>query len=401
MSVGRSVGRHRRNLLKLRTALLVIAVLSPLWVMPLSAPVVSDVVVVMHDDSAVRTAVRTITVNDPHVQVVEYGSLQYALTIHRTLGRVVWVSHGSEKGILAGATVISWSKFSRFVTDTPNRDIVLACNSANIYEFVPSDDEVVGIDGLVDAGLGGLIVAYLLSPNKNVLNQVMVRIGDILSGQSVVRLLSPVTITLSVWWDFLVPHGTIDVTYNLFGIFEYVMLAIACGALGSLWDAIGVVLDCFTVSFGTVLLDWIWPVLIKPALQLLISAAFGVMTPVIQAAKSVFLGLGSLFVIQALVALSSYILTNVLVPFVKLLGWDWLEYPITVILLKWIEDALTGPVARSLAAHTRLSDEFVKSVEKIGFGLMWSIVIAGLETVIDVFCDTYASGSTYWWTGTF
>ncbi|MCF2138331.1 MAG: hypothetical protein K9W43_13950 [Candidatus Thorarchaeota archaeon] len=77
--------------MRLRTALLVIAVLSPLWVMPLSAPVVSDVVVVMHHDSTVRTAVRTITANDPHVRVVEYGSIDYALTIHRAFGRVVEV----------------------------------------------------------------------------------------------------------------------------------------------------------------------------------------------------------------------------------------------------------------------------------------------------------------------
>ncbi len=69
-----SVGRHRNLfLLKIKCALLVVAVLSPLWVMPFSTPVVSDVVVVMHHDSAVNTAVRTITENVPAVKVVEYG----------------------------------------------------------------------------------------------------------------------------------------------------------------------------------------------------------------------------------------------------------------------------------------------------------------------------------------
>jgi len=70
-------GGRRRSLLKIECALLVIAVLSPLWVMPLSTPVFSDVVVVMHHDSAVNTAVRTITENVPDVQVMEYGSLEY------------------------------------------------------------------------------------------------------------------------------------------------------------------------------------------------------------------------------------------------------------------------------------------------------------------------------------
>ncbi|RLI54304.1 MAG: hypothetical protein DRO93_12765 [Candidatus Thorarchaeota archaeon] len=41
--------------------------------------------VVTHQDSAVSTLVRTITENVPDVQVVECGSLEYALTIHRTL----------------------------------------------------------------------------------------------------------------------------------------------------------------------------------------------------------------------------------------------------------------------------------------------------------------------------
>jgi len=102
----RKFGRQH-SLLKIECALLVIAVLSPLWVMPFSTPVVADVVVVMHHDSAASTAVRTITENVPDVQVVEYGSLEYALTIHRTFGRVVWVSHGSEKGILAGTQILS------------------------------------------------------------------------------------------------------------------------------------------------------------------------------------------------------------------------------------------------------------------------------------------------------
>ncbi len=99
VSLGRSVGRCDRTLL--RTVLVMIVMVSPLWVMPLSTPVMADVVVVMHRDSAVNTAVRTITENAPDVRVVEYGSLEYALTISRTVGRVVWVSHGSEEGILA------------------------------------------------------------------------------------------------------------------------------------------------------------------------------------------------------------------------------------------------------------------------------------------------------------
>ncbi|MCF2136641.1 MAG: hypothetical protein K9W43_05295 [Candidatus Thorarchaeota archaeon] len=164
----RSVGRHRRDFLKLRTALLVIAVLSPLWVMPLSAPVVSDVVVVMHHDSAVSTAVQTIVANDPHVQVVDYGSLEYALTIHRTVRRVVWVSHGSKQGILAGSQVLSWQAFSNRIQMTPGKDIVLACDSSEVNKYV-SSASVVGFNGVIDARLAGFLGSFLiLSQDPNV-----------------------------------------------------------------------------------------------------------------------------------------------------------------------------------------------------------------------------------------
>ncbi|MCF2136346.1 MAG: hypothetical protein K9W43_03815 [Candidatus Thorarchaeota archaeon] len=177
-SVGRSVGRHGRNLLKLRTLLLVIAVLSPLWIMPLSAPVVSDVVVVMHHDRAVNTAVQTIVANDPHVRIVEYESLEYALTIHRTAGRVVWVSHGSENGILAGSRVISWNAFSSRIKMTPGNDLILACKSSEINKYIPVT-QVIGFPDSIDAVLGGFIVTLLLRPSRFLGTALLLRMTDL------------------------------------------------------------------------------------------------------------------------------------------------------------------------------------------------------------------------------
>ncbi|MCF2138293.1 MAG: hypothetical protein K9W43_13760 [Candidatus Thorarchaeota archaeon] len=144
--------------------------MSPLWVMPLSAPVVSDVVVVMHHNRAVNTAVRTITANDPSVQVVEYGSLEYALTIHRTAGRVVWVSHGSKDGILAGSQVLSWRAFSDMIEMTPGNDIVLACDSNEITQYVVRSS--VFSFGMIDAILGGLITSLVLFSSMGTLGNI-------------------------------------------------------------------------------------------------------------------------------------------------------------------------------------------------------------------------------------
>ncbi|MHA1772072.1 MAG: hypothetical protein ACTSYL_04465 [Candidatus Thorarchaeota archaeon] len=192
------VGRHRRDLLRLRTALLVIAVLSPLWIMPLSAPVVSDVVVVMHHDRAVNTAVQTIVANDPHVRIVEYGSLEYALTIHRTAGRVVWVSHGSEQGILAGPHVLSWRAFSSRIQMTPGKDIVLACDSAKISKYV-SFPQVLSFKGIVDAQLGALIISYILSQNSDIIPRINHYIQNMIAGKEQPTLLPTVTESPNFW----------------------------------------------------------------------------------------------------------------------------------------------------------------------------------------------------------
>ncbi len=179
--LGPSVGRHC-NLLRLETALLMIVMLSPLWVIPLSSPVVADTVVVMHHDSVVSTAVRTIVANDPAVRVVDYGSLEYALTLHRVVGRVVWVSHGSEDSILAQSHVLSWKAFSSRIEMTPGKDIVLACNSAEINQYV-DDRLVIGFTGVVDATLGGLFVTYLLAPSENVLTMMYEQVVALLGGE--------------------------------------------------------------------------------------------------------------------------------------------------------------------------------------------------------------------------
>ncbi len=125
----------------------------------------------MHHDSAVSTAVRTITANVPDVRVVEYGSPEYALMIHRVLGRVVWVSHGSDEGILAGSQVLSWQAFSSRTEITPGKDIVLACHSAAMHHYVENVDNVMTFDGVVDAVLGSLLVSAVITQTPNIIQR--------------------------------------------------------------------------------------------------------------------------------------------------------------------------------------------------------------------------------------
>ncbi|MDH4214518.1 MAG: hypothetical protein OEV85_11400 [Candidatus Thorarchaeota archaeon] len=162
---------------------LVVILLSPLVIMPLSVPVLSNVVVVMHDDAATSAAVKTITESTSNVKVVQYKSLDYILTIQRVSGQVAWVSHGSEDGILAENNLISWRDFSRQIKLTPCRDIVLACYSNCLEDYV-SPESIIGVDGSIDAVLGGLIASYILQPQDAIIHQVEKHVNDLLFGRA-------------------------------------------------------------------------------------------------------------------------------------------------------------------------------------------------------------------------
>ncbi|MCF2137063.1 MAG: hypothetical protein K9W43_07425 [Candidatus Thorarchaeota archaeon] len=391
MSVGRSVGRHRRALLKLQTALLVIAVLSPLWVMPLSAPVVSDVVVVMHHDSAVRTAVRTIVANDPHVQVMEYGSLEYVLTIHRTIGRVVWVSHGSEEGILAQSHELSWKAFSGRVQMTPGKDIVLACNSAQVNKYISASD-AIGFIGIVDASLGGLLAVYLLERTPIVLGVIMSRVAALLSGIITPTLLAPFNIVVSIGWTL---HGSLSITANVFDLLLYAILAVVADATASLptfWDLVGVMLDCFEISFGNVVLDWLWPVLIKPFLQVLLTVALGGLgTVAISAATSLSKLMMKLYFLSFISSLLLRLLSLIAIPFLQMFQLD--GNLIYSMLTGIVQEKLTGPFARQIAVRfgpSIFNADVMKAIAKIGVGTLTAILVAFLEPVFDFISYTYA-----------
>jgi len=291
-----SGGRHP-GLLRIECALLVIAVLSPLWVIPLSTPVFSDVVVVMHHDSAVNTAARTVTENVLDVQVVEYGSLEYALTIHRMLGRVVWVFHSRGDEILVGKQAISWSAFSTRTETSPGKDIVLACESGEMNKYVPLSQDI-GIRSAMDATLGGLLAVYLLEPSEVVLNSIFERISGLLSGQVLPEFLAPFDVQIASWLGWTGLHRTVMV--NLLDLLLYACPAIVVVVFGTIWDGIGVMLDSFNISLGGVLLDWIWPVLIKPFLLVLLVGMTGALGSVIAAISSALRAMVTLSIVTSL-----------------------------------------------------------------------------------------------------
>ena len=134
----------------------------PLAIMPLSSPVLSNLVVRMSDDVSTEQAITTLERNTQNLVVVDYGSLEYFLMIGRAVETVVWVSHGSDQGILVGNSVMSWQRFSQDIKMTPARDVVLACDSSELSSCL-SPGEAFLFDGAIEATLGALIASFILN----------------------------------------------------------------------------------------------------------------------------------------------------------------------------------------------------------------------------------------------
>ena len=371
---------------------MIVMMMSPLWVMPLSTPVMADVVVVMHRDSAVNTAVRTITENVPDVWVVEYGSLDYALTIHRAFGRVVWVSHGSEEGILTQSRMLSWKAFSSRTAMTPGKDIVLACESGNINKYV-SPTIAVGFDGLVDATLGALIATFLLRPTEATLSgMVFTQISRLLKGETRLHLLAPFTIQISYY-----PWPSATIRGNTLSFMLHACLALGIGVFGTTWDAIGILLDCIDIGFGNGLLNWIWPVLIKPALQVFCTAILGgLAVSLIGTLVTAVISSLDMYVLTFLSSLITYAIGLLLPHILSLIGLGNIMPLVNAVLIPLISTYVSGPLSRALALRLgKLTMTADMALSKIGVSEWVSIVIGVLEYVIDTFSYAYAPCCTF------
>jgi hypothetical protein len=159
-------------------SVLVLIVSSPLLLMPLSTPIYSNVIIVMHNDDATNLTLETLRANVPDIMVIAYGSPMYYLSIFRLMNPILWLSHGTEEGILAGGDVISWLDFSRITEMTPSTDVILACESSNINEYVVASD-AFGFEGALDARVAGFLGSViLLSQSFGLMSDTVLKVFD-------------------------------------------------------------------------------------------------------------------------------------------------------------------------------------------------------------------------------
>lgn len=180
-------------------------IILPVMILPFSVPITSDIVVVMQKDDAVTTTTNIIKENVPGIMIMEYESLDYFLTIQRVLGRIIWVSHGSSQGIATEGGLLTWNSFASLVEMTPGKDVVLACDSSSLDEFIESDEEVMTFDGLLEGRIWAYAISTLLLATKQIPNEENVAhiaertvtiANRIISGKEAPMFLG----TVPLWW---------------------------------------------------------------------------------------------------------------------------------------------------------------------------------------------------------
>ncbi len=204
-------------------SILILIIFSPLLIMPLSTPILSNVVIVMHEDDATDLTLDTLRVNIPNLQVISYGSPMYYLSIFRLMNPILWLSHGTEEGILAGVDIISWRDFSRIVEMTPSNDVILACESSGINEYVDTGD-AFGFEGSIDARMAGFVGSIIvLSQNFGLMSNAVLNaldgafdlINNLMTGALALIPLG----AIPSWWGIVKAEliGTITGIYFLAG----------------------------------------------------------------------------------------------------------------------------------------------------------------------------------------
>ena len=80
--------------------------------------------------------------------------------------------------------------------------------------------------------------------------------------------------------------------------------------------------------------------------------------------------------------------------FLALFGNSWLMNTINAVLVRPMEDKITGPIARNLGlALGGLSSnvELRKAIDALGVHMMCAILVSGFESIFDWFAYAYAS----------
>jgi len=146
----------------------------------------TTVLVKLEDSPPIDRAVKTIAANVENVLVVRYDSIEYALTVWRSVGYIVWIGHGGEEGIRVCGQQVGWVSFAASIKkSTSGRSILLSCFAVKALQYGDGCSRLITIGtGYVDAVLGGLLISYILTRSEGLFRQTLHRVSGLLQGDA-------------------------------------------------------------------------------------------------------------------------------------------------------------------------------------------------------------------------
>ena len=166
--------------------ILIMTVIFGMTIIPaLSTAVPGNFAVQLARDNTINKASTVLEENMPGINVIEYGSFRYALIAHRIVTPTVWIGHGDENGIATNDEQISWREFSEEIARTPTSDVILACHSSELLtQTTLTDKDAFTFKGEIDATIGALITAYLLTKSDSVFDELLNHASSIMGHEA-------------------------------------------------------------------------------------------------------------------------------------------------------------------------------------------------------------------------
>ena len=159
---------------KWKSALLVLSITAILCGLPLipaySTPVTAPIVVLFGESEGEIAVANMILSEFPNSNIVKYGSPHFSLIFWRAISDVIYVAHGSEKGVAISSHEIHWADFARLALCTPSgRQYFASCYSQEAAQLASSlrpTAHILGFDGVIDAELASLCIMALMHSSR-------------------------------------------------------------------------------------------------------------------------------------------------------------------------------------------------------------------------------------------
>ncbi len=133
-------------------------------------------------------AIAELKSNFPRARVVDFSEYDRVVSFR---GPIIYVGHSSDEGIQYRRKTVSWDVLADMIRiSKSNSHYMLGCESSKITELTQNTGKnVFSFEEKVDAILGALVVASLISASQKIFRKLLTGIGGLINGERSPRYL--------------------------------------------------------------------------------------------------------------------------------------------------------------------------------------------------------------------